>query len=244
MQLGLIGYPLSHSFSPKYFTEKFMRENLKGHTYESFPLANISKFPELLKNHPELSGLNVTIPYKQDIIPLLDNIDETAKAIGAVNTVVIDPNGHTKGFNTDVIGFLAPIENQIKDIKSALILGSGGASKAVVYALQDCGVEVQVVSRNPINTQSISYEQLNHIDTYDLIVNCTPLGMSPNESSYPRIPYDRLNQKQTLYDLVYNPAETVFLRKGSEQGCKAINGYPMLVAQAEASWDIWKNNKH
>lgn len=244
MQLGLIGYPLTHSFSPKYFSEKFLRESLVDHTYKTFPISDISLFPELLHKHPELSGLNVTIPYKEQIISFLDDIDETAKVIGAVNTIVITSNGKTKGFNTDVIGFLAPIKDLIHNVKSALVLGSGGASKAVVFALQDCGVKVQIVSRTPGNRQSISYNQLEHIDTFDLIVNCTPLGMFPNETSYPQIPYDKLNQKQTLYDLVYNPAETVFLRKGRKRGCRIINGYPMLVAQADASWDIWKNNKH
>ncbi|MCH8545931.1 MAG: shikimate dehydrogenase [Cryomorphaceae bacterium] len=244
MQLGLIGYPLTHSFSPNYFSEKFLRENLVGYTYKTFPIPDISLFPELLHKHPKLSGLNVTIPYKEQIIPYLDEVHKTAMDIGAVNTITINQDGITKGYNTDVIGFLVPIKKHIGQIRSALVLGTGGASKAVVYALHNNGIHVQIVSRTPTDKHILSYDDLEELGAFDLIVNCTPIGMYPNETNYPQIPYDKLNSKQTLYDLVYNPAETVFLREGNKHGCKTINGYPMLVAQARASWDIWINNKH
>ncbi len=239
MTFGLIGKSLAHSFSPQYFAEKFKLLNLKGYSYLAFPLTQITDFPDLLMQHPNIVGLNVTIPYKEDIMPFLDDIDPEADRIGAVNTILVTKNRRLVGYNTDVIGFLKPIENNMSDFKQALVLGTGGASKSVVYALKTNHVNVDVVSRS--SKKGFVYNNIKDLSSYDLIVNCTPLGMHPNENTYPELPYNTLHAKQTLYDLVYNPSETVFLRHGIKHDCRIINGFDMLKEQAEASWRIWMN---
>lgn len=244
--LGLIGYPLGHSFSEKYFNEKFQKENMSGFSYKNFPISTIKRFTDLLEEFPELNGLNVTIPYKEKIIPYLHKLDRVAEIIGAVNTVKFTNEGDNQvlvGYNTDVIGFTSSLKTVIKPgIRSALVLGTGGASKAVVYSLHQLGIKVTSVSRKK-SESAISYNELTEtlIAENTLIVNTTPLGTYPEVKSFPDIPYDFLGKNHVLFDLVYNPAETVFLQKGKEQGATILNGYSMLVAQAEASWKIWND---
>lgn len=238
---GLIGYPLLHSFSPGYFKEKFAKAEIDA-VYRLFPLANIKKLPQLLAKYPSLSGLNVTIPYKEQVIPFLDDIDNAAKAIGAVNCIKIS-NGKLKGYNTDVIGFehsLVPLL-QPQHTK-ALVLGTGGAAKAVAYVLGKLNINYQLVSSSD-KTGTIAYRDISTdtIEEHKLIINTTPLGMHPNTDACPDIPYSALGETHLLYDLIYNPEETTFLKKGNAQGATTKNGYEMLVLQAEASWDIWNN---
>jgi shikimate dehydrogenase len=239
---GLIGYPLSHSWSADYFQEKFRKENLPGRTYRLFPLKAIADFPVLLKDHPEVVGLNVTIPYKEKIIPYLDQIDEKAVEIGAVNTVTVRRNELrciTTGFNTDVEGFLHSID--LKSFTKAYILGTGGGAKAVAFGLTQSGLPFQFVSRNPVNQHSISYLQFMQVKLPDpvLIINATPVGMYPEAENIPQIPYDSLKPTDLLYDLVYNPVQTLFLKKGEEMGARIQNGLQMLKIQAELSYKIW-----
>lgn len=245
---GLIGYPLGHSFSKKYFTEKFEKLGIQeNHEYELFELKNILDFPALIQKHGKnLKGLNVTIPHKENILPYLDKIDPAAREIGAVNTIKFLSDGKLKGYNTDYWGFRNSLEtwDQFKNFKdrTALILGQGGASKAIIIALKDLGIDVLKVSRKE-TIDCISYEQIpNFIRQVGLIVNCTPLGMHPNLETYPPIPYELLNEKHFLYDIVYNPQETTFLKKGIEQGVGGIfYGLPMLHGQAEKAWEIWNH---
>lgn len=240
---GLIGYPLSHSFSKRYFTEKFEREGLKDMFYELFPLESIQEFPGLILDKGSLlRGLNVTIPYKQQIIPFLDELHETAKAVQAVNTILIE-EGRLFGFNTDVIGFEKTLEScvDIAGFKGkALVLGTGGASKAVQYVLNKWGIPFNLVSRTPSDL-SITYEDLTvtAIAECPLIINTTPLGMSPAIQTYPDLPYEGIGPQHILIDLVYNPEMTLFMRKGQERGARVTNGLRMLYAQAEAAWEIW-----
>ena len=243
-KFGLIGYPLSHSFSKKYFTEKFEKEGIQNSQYELYPIENIEEFPKLIKTSHELVGLNVTIPYKQQVIPFLDELDPKAQAIGAVNTIKIE-NGKLKGFNTDYYGFkdsLVKFYGGRTMPKNALILGTGGASKAVIAALVDLGINYHLVSRNP-SDEILSYEDLNTqyalFSTAKLIVNTTPLGMSPNTERLPELPYEHLTPDHSLYDLVYNPLKTAFMQKGIDAGCWVKNGLEMLYGQAEKAWEIW-----
>ena len=241
---GLIGYPLSHSFSKKYFTEKFEKEGIENTVYELFPLESIDEFPELIKSTPNLAGLNVTIPYKEAVIPFLDELDPKAEAIGAVNTIKLE-NGKLKGYNTDYIGFK---ESLIKFVgpnpmpQQALILGTGGASKAVQVTLEDLGISYRFVSRSA-DAGQLSYESLNTqyqiLNTAKLIINTTPLGMSPNIEGLPDLPYEQLTPNHFLYDLVYNPLKTAFMQKGIDANCWVKNGLEMLHGQAEAAWKIW-----
>lgn len=239
--LGLIGYPLSHSFSKKYFSDKFQTEGIaKDWKYELYALESIEELKMLLKNTPNLVGLNVTIPYKEQVLPFLDSIGEGAKAIGAVNTIVIQ-NGKLKGYNTDVYGF----GNSIKPLllphhQRALILGTGGASKAVRYALEQLNIEVTYVSRTPAAGQ-LSYKDLTPdvFKKYQVIVNTSPLGTYPNEDACPAIPYGEITADYLFYDLVYNPSETLFLRQGKAKGAMIKNGLEMLHLQAEKAWAIW-----
>ena len=242
-QFGLIGFPLGHSFSKKYFSEKFKNENIDAR-YDLYELSNISEFPNL-RNSVELSGLNVTIPYKEQIIPLLDKLDDTAASIGAVNVIRFDYDNNGKatltGFNTDAIGF----ENSLKPFlkphhKKALILGTGGASKAILYTLQQLGIECSYVSRSTREGQ-LTYSDLNDEILNDnlLIVNATPLGTFPKTDACPDIPYQFLTDKHLLFDVVYNPAETLFMKKGRDAGATALNGEEMLIGQAIAAWEIW-----
>ena len=248
-QLGLIGYPLSHSFSKKYFADKFEEEGIEGYHYELFPLPTIEALPALLKEVPNLFGLNVTIPYKQQVMKYLDDIDEAAAAVGAVNTIKIK-NGRLKGYNSDVYGFeislldlLATSKKPISELK-ALVLGTGGAAKAVTYVLDKLGIFNQLVSRNP-KEGVVTYNSLTKtkLKDFSIVVNTTPLGMSPKVTTCPSIPYDAIHQDHFLYDLVYNPELTLFLKNGLQRNAKIKNGLAMLQLQAERSWEIWKNEE-
>lgn len=244
---GLIGRTLSHSFSKGYFTKKFEKLGIKAENkYELFELATINEFPDLIsKFGSNLKGLNVTIPYKQEIMPFLDEIDSAAKKIGAVNTIKFLQSGKLKGYNTDYWGFRWSLEAweafKVVMPQKALVLGKGGAAKAVIIALEDLGLEVQIISRKK-EKDTILYEELTKevIDNHLLIVNTTPLGMYPNLENSPEIPYSFLGQNHLLYDLVYNPKETQFLKKGIENKVKSIHsGLEMLHGQAEKAWEIW-----
>ncbi len=243
---GLIGYPLSHSFSKKYFTEKFELEQIRNHRYELFPLESIAGLPRLLRQNPGICGLNVTTPYKQAVIPYLDEIEEEAGAIGAVNVIKIK-EGKLKGFNSDVFGFgqslfrlLKTKPSQAVDIQ-ALILGTGGASKAVSHALGKLGIPFRFVSRKK-KAGAFAYAEINQnvMEEYRLVVNCTPLGTFPDVDACPALPYKYVSGNHFFYDLVYNPAETLFLKKGKARGALACNGLAMLHLQAERAWEIWK----
>ncbi len=237
-QYGLIGFPLKHSFSPGYFNEKFAKENIDAF-YKTYELKEIGDFLNLVKEI-SFSGLNVTIPYKETIMPFLDEIDEVAQEIGAVNTILFNDNG-TKGYNSDVYGFensLMSLIQKSENVNSALILGHGGASKAVKYVLKKLGISFLIVSRSK---GDLTYEHLNSKDALEanLIINTTPLGMFPHVNEKPKLPYKNLNENYFLYDLVYNPEKTLFLTEGMKVGCKVKNGYDMLLLQAERSWQIW-----
>lgn len=242
-KLGLLGRNISYSFSKNYFKEKFENENISNITYDNFDIEDISLFPSILKNTKGLKGLNVTIPYKEVIIPHLDELNKKAKAIGAVNTIKITKKGKLIGYNTDCYGFKKSIINHLKTYhKSALILGTGGASKAVVYTLNKLGIECHYVSRKASKGVSFTYDSLTSedIEKHQIIVNCTPLGTSPDIEVCPNIPYDAINNKHVLFDLIYNPSETKFLRLGKQNGAVIINGANMLKLQAEKAWSIWK----
>ena len=273
---GLIGYPLGHSFSRKFFTEKFEKEGIDAQ-YLNFEIPSIEEFPEIIKNNPELRGLNVTIPYKQQVMQYLDDISEEAKAIGAVNVVRIERpspqpspimgretmrnagnkpdglpmkgdmseglRGSLIGYNSDVIGFVESIKPLLKPHhKKALILGTGGASKAIRYGLEEkLGMETLFVSRSA-REGMITYEEVTAevLKEYEVIVNCSPVGMYPHVDECPALPYEAMNENNLLYDLVYNPLETLFMKKGAEQGATVKNGLEMLHLQAIASWKFWE----
>lgn len=243
---GLIGYPLSHSFSKGYFAKKFEKEGITDCFYDNFPLENIDLFPQLLVANPNFVGLNVTIPYKQQVIPFLDELDESAAAIGAVNTIKFQ-DGKLIGFNTDVYGFeqsLLPIINKKyskKEQLKSLVLGTGGAAKAIFYILKKNNLNPIYVSRTSKPNQ-FTYSDLdeNIIEKYQIIINTTPLGMSPKVDTCPDLPYELLTENHVLYDLVYNPEVTLFLQKGLEQGATIKNGLEMLHLQAEKAWEIWQ----
>lgn len=240
---GLIGYPLGHSFSAKYFAEKFAAQGIDA-AYRNFAIETIGLLPGILESNPALRGFNVTIPYKQQVMRFLDDIDETAKRIGAVNVVCVRRSGsgvRLMGHNADVVGFTESLRPLLKpQHKKALVLGTGGASKAVIYGLHLLGIRPQYVSRTR-RGDILAYEDITPgtLGEYKLIVNCTPLGMHPNVSNAPNIPYSALTPEHLLYDLVYNPEETLFLRKGRERGAAVKNGLEMLHLQAEASWNFW-----
>ncbi|HNW98826.1 MAG TPA: shikimate dehydrogenase [Bacteroidales bacterium] len=242
---GLIGYPLTHSFSAQYFSEKFFRENIHDCRYELFPIKDISEIEFLVKNNIDLKGLNVTIPYKEIIIPFLASIDNTAKEIGAVNTIKIIDNKNfiLHGYNTDAFGFEESFKPILKkNHTKALILGNGGASKAVAYVLKKLGIEFLFVTRNKkIINESIFYSDLNKefIKSHLIIINTTPLGMYPETHTAPDIPYHFISNEHILYDLVYNPSETIFMKRGIEQKAIVKNGLEMLYLQAEKAWTIW-----
>lgn len=240
---GLVGKDISYSFSKGYFTQKFEDLGATNCKYVNFDIKTIDEFSRIIhQNKFELKGVNVTIPYKEEIIPFLNKLSKSAKKIGAVNTIKITKKGLLKGFNTDVFGF----ENAIKPLlkkhhKRALILGTGGASKAVAFALKKNKIKIKFVSRNPKSKNEISYKSLDEvfINKYKIIINCTPLGTHPNINDCPNIPYNFLTQKHLLFDLIYNPFETTFLSKGKAQGATIKNGLEMLELQAEKSWEIW-----
>ncbi|MFT7588342.1 MAG: shikimate dehydrogenase [Limisphaerales bacterium] len=242
---GLIGYPLSHSFSPAYFADKFLKEGILNSSYKLFPLESIEAFTDLIIDHPELKGLNVTIPYKQAVIPYLLELDEAAKAIGAVNTICFTGNGLI-GHNTDWLGFRDSIQPLLKPHhKKALVLGTGGSSKAVHYALEQMGIQSASVSRTAAEHVDFTYQDIDPavLEEYHIIVNTTPLGMTPDRLSRPDIPYHILSEKHLLFDLVYNPEKTVFLIKGEKAGALYKNGLEMLHFQAEQAWAIWNKDK-
>ena len=237
---GLIGYPLSHSFSKGYFTEKFKKEGIENAAYETYPLEKISDFTTLLQNNPELVGLNVTIPYKEAIIPYLDELSEEAKKIGAVNTIKII-NGKKIGYNSDVVGFEKSLLQHLKPTHNkALVLGTGGAAKAVWFVLEKLNIPYLKVSRTA-SENIIAYDtiSIDLVKEYPLIINTTPLGMSPKLETKPDIPYQALTKNHFLYDLVYNPQTTLFLEMGQKMGATIQNGLPMLHGQAERSWELW-----
>ncbi|MDG1040919.1 MAG: shikimate dehydrogenase [Polaribacter sp.] len=239
---GLIGRNISYSFSSGYFKEKFAELELENHQYQNFDIESIQRFPKLINQAINLSGMNVTIPYKEEVIPFLDEIDTEANEIGAVNTIKFLENGKLKGFNTDVFGFLNSIKPLLeKHHTKALILGTGGASKAIAYALKKLQIEFQFVSRDPSEENEISYTELSEeiIATHTIIINCTPLGTFPETALCPEIPYQFITSKHLLFDLIYNPSKSTFLKKGKEKGANIKNGLEMLQLQAEESWRIW-----
>lgn len=244
---GLIGYPLGHSFSKSYFNEKFENEGINAE-YINFEIPTLDSLPEILASNPELKGLNVTIPYKEKVISYLDSISPEARAIGAVNVIRVDHKGndtYLKGFNSDVIGFTKSIEPLLERFhKKALILGTGGASKAVNFGLKSLGLETVFVSRFE-RPGTIQYSQITPdiIQEYNVIVNCTPCGMYPHIDECPQLPYEAMTSKNILYDLLYNPDETLFMKKGAQHGATVKNGLEMLLLQAFASWEYWHNKE-
>lgn len=244
---GLIGYPLSHSFSKRYFSEKFEQEGISGHQYELFPLEHIDLLETIL-NDKDLKGLNVTIPYKVAVLPFLDELDSAAAYIGAVNCIAVNQQGgkpFLKGYNTDAYGFEASLTPLLKTHhQKALIFGNGGAAKAVKYVLEQLGISYLSVVRNT-DGEHMLYEQVDEmlLQDYTLLINTTPLGMSPNVEDCPPIPYEYISDQHLAYDLVYNPLETKFLTKCKERGAMVKNGLEMLHLQAERSWEIWNNKK-
>jgi len=244
-RFALIGWPLGHSFSGKYFSEKFLRDGITDARYDLMPLGDIAGLPGLLSGYPDLCGLNVTIPYKKSVIPFLDELNDTARETGAVNCIRIR-NGIMIGYNTDVTGF----ENSLSEFfaqsvpdtldHEALVLGTGGAAAAVAYVLRKRGIPFRFVSRTPKNKDEIGYDSLNDLRPF-LIVNTTPLGTWPDVDSMPPVPESVFRQGQMVYDLVYNPAETLLLRSAKFHGAKTANGLEMLHLQAEAAWEIWNH---
>ena len=240
-KFGLIGRDISYSFSKKYFTEKFSKDLFDDCTYENFDIPNIEEFPNILKNNPDLKGLNVTIPYKEAIIPYLDTLSDKAFKIGAVNVIRFTKKGNLKGYNSDWYGFKKTLEPLLKPHhKKALILGTGGAAKAVAFALEQMGIFYTFVSREATeNTIDYSLINATTFDNYQIIINCTPLGTSPNTKEFPPIPYAFFTEKHIAYDLIYNPEETQFLKKAKKKGAVIKNGKEMLIFQAEKAWKIW-----
>lgn len=239
---GLIGRQIDYSFSKSYFSDKFKRDKLDC-CYKNFDLEKIESFESVFKRADKISGLNVTIPYKEAVIPFLDAIDKDAKTIGAVNTIKIS-NGKLIGYNTDHYGFLESLKPKLKpNHSSALILGTGGASKAVAFALKSMNIKIKFVSREPKNENTYIYESLTaeHISAHQLIINCTPLGTHPNTELYPPIPFHGVTKNHLLFDLVYNPNRTQFLNLGKKYNANTQNGLKMLKLQAEKSWEIWNS---
>jgi shikimate dehydrogenase len=240
---GIIGFPLLHSFSKKYFTEKFEKNHLADCKYEVFPLQSISEFPALLKSKPELKGLNVTIPHKKNVLAYLDDRSAIPEGLDACNCIKIN-GGKLYGYNTDVYGFEKSLRPLLKPWhNNALILGNGGAAAAVKSALTKSGIGFRIVSRTLHEDSDLTYGQLNKkmIEEHLLIINCTPLGMMPAIDVYPEIPYEYLTTRHLLYDLIYNPAKTKFLEKGEARGAAIKNGEEMLILQAEENWRIWNS---
>jgi shikimate dehydrogenase len=243
---GLIGYPLGHSFSKTFFTEKFLKEKITGCSYENFPISDIRLLPNLLTEEPDLRGLNVTIPYKSEILQYIDILDSEAGEIGAVNVLKINRSGdrlQINGFNSDITGIYDSLSTYLRrNIINAMVLGTGGSSRAVCHVLKKFGLNVIQVSRNK-RPGFIDYSDINAgiLKETSLIVNTTPLGMFPDTETRPDINYSQLNENHILFDLVYNPELTLFLRSGIERGCSVITGLKMLHSQAERSWQIWND---
>ncbi len=256
-QFGLIGFPLGHSFSKRYFTEKFQREGITDAQYELFPLEIIEDLYALLQQQPNLRGLNVTIPYKQAVIPYIDRLDDAAAQIGAVNCIKILPDGTRTGHNTDVIGFGRSLDGVAEGRwagpdTQAIVLGNGGAAKAVLYALQQRGIEYVTIARRPNANHShehdwrtigVIMEELKNNRTHSpvLIVNTTPIGMAPHTSDCPDLPFEMLDDRFLVFDLVYNPEDTLLLQRTRAHGAHTQNGLEMLYLQANAAWEIWNN---
>ena len=238
---GLIGKDISYSFSKKFFTRKFINEGLNNCSYENYDINSISELLEVI-NDTKIKGLNVTIPYKESVIELLNHIDPIAKKIGAVNTIKIDKQNKLLGYNTDYIGFKKSLETNISNQKRALILGTGGASKAIVYALKTLNIKTLLVSRKK-REESITYEDISNqiIKDHTIIINCTPLGTYPNIEECPKIPYQYITERHLCYDLIYNPIKTKFLILSEKEGASIINGNEMLENQAIESWKIWNS---
>ena len=241
-RFGLLGRNINYSFSKGYFTDKFNADKrYAACTYENFDIPEITAFPEIIKNTPDLKGLNVTIPYKEAVIPYLDKLSKIATEIGAVNTIKITKKGKLKGYNTDYYGFMKSLEPLLQPHhKKALILGTGGASKGVAYALKELGILYTFVSREA-KEGIIDYDRINAttFDNYQIIINSTPVGTSPNTAAFPLIPYEYFTEKHIAYDLIYNPSETQFLKKAAAKGAVTKNGLDMLVFQADKAWKIW-----
>ena len=241
---GLIGFPLKHSFSKDYFNSKFASEGINAE-YINFEITSIKELKSIIQKNPQLKGLNVTIPYKEQVIPYLNQLSENARLIGAVNVIKIDRRKKKTimtGFNSDIIGFKQSIEPLLKPHhRRALILGTGGAAKAVFYGLQQLGLDATFVSRQKLSDKVLTYSELSPevMETYTLVVNCTPVGMLPKTDDCPAIPYQLLTSEHLLYDLLYNPNETLFMKKGEEQGASVKNGLEMLLLQAFAGWSFW-----
>ncbi len=244
---GLIGYPLGHSFSIGYFNEKFKNEQIDA-MYCNFEIPSIDEFLEVVETNPALKGRNVTIPYKEKVISYLDYLSPEARAIGAVNVIKVVHQGKNtilKGYNSDVIGFTRSIEGILKPVhKKALILGTGGASKAVDFGLKSLGRETVKVSRFE-RPGCITYEQVRPevVKEYNVVVNCTPVGMYPDADVCPKLPYDAMDENNLLYDCIYNPDETMFMKQGKARGAAAKNGLEMLLLQAFASWEFWQGER-
>ena len=239
-KFGLIGYPLSHTFSPAYFKSKFKKEKIKQAEYAAYQLADAAVLRELMILE-KMEGMNVTIPHKESVIPFLDTMSPAAKAIGAVNTITFR-NGKLKGYNTDVYGFEISLLELIgkEKIEGALVLGTGGASKAVAYVLKKLKIKFKFVSRS--SKKGLTYHQLKgKLAKFQLIINTTPVGMSPNDAQCPNLPYKEMTQSHFCYDLIYNPQKTLFLTKAEQQGASIYNGHKMLILQAERSWEIWNS---
>lgn len=241
-QFGLIGYPLSHSFSKKYFTEKFEKEGLTDCSYDSYPISSINQLSGLIADHPFLKGLNVTIPYKEQVLTFLDVVSPVVQEIGACNCIAIQ-NGRLTGYNTDTTGFGNSLTKKLQPHHtSALILGTGGAAKAAAWVLKQLGIEYKYISRNTgENDRIIGYDKIDKdlLQKNTLLINTTPLGLYPSIDDFPAIPYQYITEKHFLFDLIYNPVETSFLKKGKLQGALVENGMEMLTIQAEESWKIW-----
>lgn len=244
---GLIGYPLEHSFSISYHNQRFADEGINA-KYVNFEIPSIDDLAEVLSSNPELKGLNVTIPYKEKVMEFLDYISPEARAIGAVNVIKIEHEGKNtklKGYNSDVIGFTQSIEPMLEEChKKALILGTGGASKAINYGLKSLGLETVYVSRYE-RPKTIQYESITPevIKEYNVIVNCTPIGMYPKTEECPNLPYEAMDENTILYDLIYNPDETLFMKRGAQYGAQTKNGLEMLLLQAFASWEFWNGKE-
>ncbi|WP_461532030.1 shikimate dehydrogenase family protein [Sinomicrobium sp.] len=241
---GLVGKNISYSFSQVYFKKKFQQLRLQDHSYTNFDIQDIKEFPSLVEKHPDLGGMNVTIPYKEAVIPYLSELSDKAKRIGAVNVIKICRSGLT-GYNTDYYGFLASLQPLLKPCHTnALILGTGGASKAIAFSLDELGIAYTFVSRTPAAKQ-LSYQDLNKevVENHNIIINCSPIGTFPNTDQKPDIPYQHIGANHLLYDLIYNPSETAFLREGRSRGAITRNGLKMLELQAEKAWEIWNSQE-
>ncbi len=240
-KFGLIGYPLTHSFSKKYFTDKFEREGIADCQYDLYEMADVAESLPALLQMPDLCGINVTIPHKQAVLPFLTRLDASAEKVGAVNVIRVEGDNSLTGFNSDYYGFRQSLEEWTAETVPALVLGTGGASKAVVAALNDLGIAHKMVSRTK-TADNLTYDELSgQLAEYKLIINCSPVGTYPRVDEAPALPYNELTAEHWLYDLVYNPAETLFMRRGLEQGAHVLNGHRMLILQAEKAWEIWNS---